>query len=508
MKEYTTTPQSVSFSDIISNNFSLSSSQYEKVVSPNSNLKKLREFLYEPLNRDIHQGTDIGSINYIDESSHYFLRTKALQKYNYLPELTKESFVPIKPNSFKNISLNKGDLIISKDSNIGEAVLLDKDYPNVMLSGAMYKLPISETYKKYIFAVIKHNYFREQLDLMVPRGATLRHAKTLFLDCYIPLPNKDSEDIINYISVLVDSVSKKERIIKERHGDILELIEEELENHKKDRNIFNFSYPTYSEIKASTRLDTNLYRKEYKKIKYNIQNYKFGFSSIKELGYSLARGQNLQVSNIGKSIYSKKKQDNFYELMLPKFLSKYGTVNKVEYLGNPNKLKTLNKGDLIFGAEGFEKGRSIVITDERKNVITNIHGITITSRESQLSSSIFIKCFLDYLRTNGIIDLFAVGGNGGSLAQKYWDEIMFPCFPENVKNNIVKLYYTPNLSTVYNKVDDISDFQLSDKSFNNNAGILELDKVMKSIKNRIDKVITAIVKNETVDVSFDFLKHL
>lgn len=47
--------------------------------------------------------------------------------------------------------------------------------------------------------------------------------------------------------------------------------------------------------------------------------------------------------------------------MLPKFLSKYGTVDKVEYLGNPNSLKTLKKGDLIFGAEGFEKGRSIVI---------------------------------------------------------------------------------------------------------------------------------------------------
>ena len=45
--------------------------------------------------------------------------------------------------------------------------------------------------------------------------------------------------------------------------------------------------------------------------------------------------------------------------MLPKFLSKYGTVDTIESLGNQNDLKTLQKGDLIFGAEGFEKGRSI-----------------------------------------------------------------------------------------------------------------------------------------------------
>ena len=95
------------------------------------------------------------------------------------------------------------------------------------------------------------------------------------------------------------------------------------------------------------------------------------------MGFSLSRGQNLQISNIGNSIYSKKKHKNFYTLILPKFISKYGTVDSIEYLGNSKCLKTLKKGDLIFGAEGFEKGRSIVIIEEQEKVITNIHGITI-----------------------------------------------------------------------------------------------------------------------------------
>ena len=50
---------------------------------------------------------------------------------------------------------------------------------------------------------------------------------------------------------------------------------------------------------------------------------------------------------------------------------------KKEYLGNPNELKTLKKGDVIFGAEGNEKGRSLAIIEEQSNTITNIHGITL-----------------------------------------------------------------------------------------------------------------------------------
>ena len=144
----------------------------------------------------------------------------------------------------------------------------------------------------------------------------------------------------------------------------------------------------------------------------------------------MSRGQNLQVSNIGKSIYSPKWYPNFYTLILPMFLSKYGTVDKVSYLGNRNTLKTLKKGDLIFGAEGFEKGRSVVIVEEKLNSITNIHGITFQQDKHDLNNAIFVKCILDYLRSKGLIDLFAVGGNGGSLAQKYWTYIPFPLFSD------------------------------------------------------------------------------
>lgn len=495
---YVKTPSSISFSHIVEKDFTLSSSQYMDLVMPNENFRYVKDFLSRPLQRK-DLGVEVGSLNYIGKSTHYFLRTKALQQHSFLPEITDETALPIMPNCFVRMNLKKGDLLISKDSNIGEIVILDKDYPHHMLSGALYKLPVS-TMKYYLLAFIKHNIFREQLDFMVPKGATIRHAKTLFLDCKIPMPNRSAEDTIKFVESLTQAIINKEQLIKERHENILLQIEQELLNNQKP-NKFKFELPTIHEIKSNGRLDTNLYREHFKKTVFQIENYTKGFQTIQELGFSLSRGQNLQVSNIGDSVYSKKKYDNFYTLMLPKFLSKYGTVDKVEYLGNPNSLKTLQKGDLIFGAEGFEKGRSIVIIEEQDKVITNIHGITIQQEEHNVNKAVFVKCCLDYLRSKGLIDLYAVGGNGGSLAQKYWDIIPFPRFDTNKQDEIALLYHNSE-STYPTDTFTLDNFIEQDNAFNETAGIHELDQTAKQLKEILNRTIDDIVNDRDVQINF------
>lgn len=495
---YVKTPTAISFSDIVEKEFTLSSSQYMDLVMPNENFLYVKDFLSRPLQRK-DLGVEVGSLNYIGKSTHYFLRTKALQQHSFLPEITGETALPIIPNCFVRMNLIKGDLIISKDSNIGEIVILDKDYPNFMLSGALYKLPVSDK-KFYLLAFIKHNIFREQLDFMVPKGATIRHAKTLFLDCKIPMPNINADETIKFVELLTQAIINKEQLIKERHEKILQQIEQELLNNQKS-NEFKFELPTINEIENTGRLDTNLYREHFKQIVFQIQNYTKGFQTIHELGFSLSRGQNLQVSNIGDSVYSKKKYKNFYTLMLPKFLSKYGTVDKVEYLGNPNSLKTLKKGDLIFGAEGFEKGRSIVIIEEQDRVITNIHGITLQQEEHNVNKAIFVKCCLDYLRSKGLIDLYAVGGNGGSLAQKYWDIIPFPNFPEPKQKEIALLYHNPE-SIYQTETFTLDNFLEQDNAFNETAGIYELDKTAKQLKEILNTAIDDIANDKDVEICF------
>lgn len=54
--------------------------------------------------------------------------------------------------SFIDSNLKKGDLLISKDSNVGEIVVLDRDYPNTMLCGGIYKLPVID--KKILFTCV------------------------------------------------------------------------------------------------------------------------------------------------------------------------------------------------------------------------------------------------------------------------------------------------------------------------------------------------------------------
>jgi type I restriction enzyme S subunit len=354
----------------------------------------------------------------------------------------------------------------------------------------------SEDYFFYFYALTKSKYFKEQ---WLGKGGIQKNtvssdrAKTY-------LPKISNQKVVRFISILTQAILKKEQSIKERYINILSLIEQELLNNQKS-NTFKFELPTINEIENTGRLDTNLYREHFKQIVFQIQNYTKGFQTIHELGFSLSRGQNLQVSNIGDSVYSKKKYKNFYTLMLPKFLSKYGTVDKVEYLGNPNSLKTLKKGDLIFGAEGFEKGRSIVIIEEQDRVITNIHGITIQQEEHNVNKAIFVKCCLDYLRSKGLIDLYAVGGNGGSLAQKYWDIIPFPNFPEPKQKEIALLYHNPE-SIYQTETFTLDNFLEQDNAFNETAGIYELDKRAKQLKEILNKAIDDIANDKAVEICF------
>lgn len=500
MSKYLNTPETITFNEIVEKDFSLSAPQYKTLLIKNTNCLFVKDFLERKLVRS-DLGNEVGSLNYIAKSSKYFLRTKALQKHSFLPEINSETTRPIYPKVFSQMNLKEGDLIISKDSNIGEIVILDKDYPNHMLQSALYRLPVKKETKYYLFAFIKHDIFREQLDFLVPSGATIRHAKTLFLECKIPLPNTNTKKVMKYVSLLTQSIIRKEKIIRDRHEQILKTIENELISNQKSEK-FNFKYPTFNELLEIGRMDTNLYRENFKVIDFSIKNYKNGFETIFDLGFTLSRGQNLQVSNIGKSIYSKEYQEGFYSLMLPKHLSKYGTIDTKAYLGNGKELKTLKQGDLIFGAEGFEKGRSIVIIEEKDKTITNIHGITIQQEDHNLTKAIFVKCFLDYLRDNDIIDLFAVGGNGGSLAQKYWYYIPFPKFSESIQSDLAEFYYNPRAENGTAKAT-LENYLELDNTFNQEAGIYELDKSLKALKDRLNEVIDKIANDENIEITFN-----
>jgi type I restriction enzyme S subunit len=108
---------------------------------------------------------------------------------------------------------------------------------------------------------------------------------------------------------------------------------------------------------------------------------------------------------------------------------------------------------------------------------------------------------LDYLRSKGQIDLYAVGGNGGSLAQKYWEIIPFPKFDRTKQDEIAKLYH--NVEVAYNAdTFTLADFLVKDNKYNQQAGIYELDKTAKQLKDILNQSIDNIVNDKAVKIKF------
>lgn len=496
---YIVVPTTVDLNDL-EREGSLSPSNYSKLNIKNKNLVPLKKLIKHPL----RGGKEIGSKEYIKTSNKFFIRTRAITEDNLLLDYNSEGITPIRPQAFNKSNLKEGDILISKDSNVGEVVILEKDLPNYALSGGIRILEIEKN-RHYVFAFLKSSFFKNQLHLLISRGATIKHAKTKFLDCFIPFPNGKSKDsVIEYVSLLMRAMIRKEVKIREMDKKINQVIYDELlTNQKKVK--FSYEFPSLDEVISSKRIDTGLYSSEFKEKTFLINNYKYGANNLKDWGFEPSRGQNLQVSAIGTSLYSEEPRSNWYKLFLPKHLSSFGTVSRIIYLGNKNKLRCLEKGDIIFGAEGFEKGRSILITTKLDRTITNIHGITFKSKEHDLIKSAFIRCFVNYLRNQGLVDRYAVGGNGGSLAQKYWDVIKFPVFPRQKQEEIANLYNNPMNTS--NEKFTLGTFENKDIAITNKVGILQLDKQIKIIRNKIDLLMHQIVDDSQVKIDFSFYQN-
>lgn len=496
-KNYIHVPMTTSLSEIKERNFTLSATQYKTFCIKNTNLALVSDFLDRKLTRT-DLGIDVGSGGYVDYSPYIFIKTKALQEESYLINEVKDATKYISPKSFVQQDLKAGDLLISKDSNVGEIIILDKDYQNAMICGGIYRLPVTKN-KYYLLAFIKSELFRQQIDFLVPRGSTIRHGKTKFLECKIPIPKINTAKTMKYVEILMNAIVKKEMQIREKYVGAMEFIEKEIALNQGD---FEYTYelPTLKELQLLDRMDSSLYSSDFKHKEFMIRNYVYGTSTVEELGFTISRGQNLQVSSIGKSVHAKEKRNGYYKLILPNYISKYGTISKIEYLGNSCSLKTLKKGDIIFGAEGNEKGRSYVVLQSDDNTITNIHGIILNQGRENLEKSIVVKLFLDYYRLKGMIDAYAVGGNGGSMAIKYWDFLRFPNFPSNVEQDLSSFYYN-NIIYEPSKTT-INNFLSYDEDFNKKAGIYEIDISLKHLKKLLDDAIDKIANDEEVSILF------
>jgi type I restriction enzyme S subunit len=358
----------------------------------------------------------------------------------------------------------------------------------------------NEISKEYLLAFLRSDFFVEQILAFQKRGMYPRLDRDNINDVSIALP-KD-QVVMQYVSQLQCSLINREDRIRSKNSLIFKQIHDELFERQQEKE-FLYEMPRFNNIKGDNRLDAGYYSYEYKQKQFFLKNYQLGSDSIKDWGFDIERGQNLQESNIGKSIYSPHAKTGFYTLIRPTNISEYGTVSKFEYLGNSNKLSTLQPGDIVFSAEGTI-GKCILFANPKENWVTNIHGIVLRKKDHNIVDSAYVACVLRFQRDWGVFDHLSVGGQGGSMAMQYWDDILIPNFPAEKREKIAKSYFN-EIPLKVEEDCDIKNFSIRDNQYLEEAGIVQLDESAKLIEHKLAEVIHQIIQGSAVSVSFSFL---
>lgn len=490
---YNKIPDEVKYCDVISNKYSLSPIMYKNIHITSKKAVKISELLM--IGKPYDKGIEPGSQWYIKKSDKYLIRTKAVQEHSYLLYPKGDCIVPINPKKYCNMKIKQGDILLSKDSNIGEVAIIAKDEcNNSMISGGLVKLNLKpEIDNFYVFAFLKHQIFKEQLEALCPKGATIKHAGERWMDCLIPFPSQDNKtEVVQYVSKLVQLIINKEYEITHKAQLIIDKIDSTLKNNQKS-NTYIYQYPSIKEIEKEKRLDAAIYCKEYASKINLVENFSGGFMTPTEYGFKVIPGPSLEIKLLKTRIDSDSYIEGFYKLIIPTNISEYGTINKITYLGTKRNLPLLKKGDILFGEAGFQKGRSVVLTDDIDAITTNAHGLYARADKVDLKKSIYFRCIFDWYRKMRLVDLMAVGGSGGHFSPEYFDYIRIPKFDGTTIDCIVDLYYKPS--------NEKMDFkEKKEKLFkrDNELGIVQLSQEIEELKKELNIVLDKIVSDEVV----------
>ena len=508
MKSYIQNQKSIKISEANEKESSLSASDFKK-IKLNSNMKRLGYLL-----NGVGKGNDLSEEDFVNfNTSSKYLKTASLTGETFLiNEENQTSYEYINPELNKKFisdlrKINQYDIIYTStgsNNNIGACSISSKDL-KYNFSSHMFKLDVKKDVNKfYLFSILKNQYGKDACDLEVPKAGIMRRGGKRFLNMMIPFPtlksNKSPKKVEKYISLIVQNIIDKEVKIKEKDEKIRQVISQELsENQKKKKK--NFCFPKISEIEKEARLDTGLYEKEFKEIDESIKNYKNGCKNLYELGFDITRGQNLQISTIGESYYSKDKlNDKFYNLIFSSNISNYSTVYGNRYLGSKRKLKTITEGDIIFCSRGAQFGRVTVFPDLISNSITNIDNMHINSENYDPIKSIFITMFLNYFRRIGYLKKIAIFGNGSfSFTQYQFERLFFPNFSKKKQKEIAKLYY---FKLNQNKSLNLENYLKEEFKRNKKVGIFQLNSEIIQIKELLGEIIDKIINNKKINLNF------
>ncbi len=424
-------PDEVKFSELVRVG-SLSPNNYKKLSIKNNKQVKIKSYLKEET--PFIKGKEPGSSSYVMKSGQVFLRNSCINNIQFSAD--KSKYIYLNPNYYDECMVFTGDMLFCTDANIGDCCFYISDSEKVIYSSGMVKLNfkhIEESY--YVMAFLRDDYFREQLDAKTPKGATIRHSGDRFLDCLIP--ECPSDWVLTMMENLVKNIA-----YAEHESDLKLRSTEKLIKNELITVMFEYVNPSVKQLKKKMRLDSGIYSDKVFQWIENIKQYKNGCCSLKEFGFELKRGPNLAKRDLGRSIQTDSYRKGYNVLIYPSDISSSGYIEKVSYLGARNPIWFLGMKNILFSAEGTV-GKTFIICDESMHFTTNFHGTIIKPIDETiaLNKSIFLGLYLNFLRSEGIFEKLAVGGNGGSFAVGYWDNIKIPKVEKGFMDKLMGIYH-------------------------------------------------------------------
>lgn len=472
-------PKEIKFSDV-SGNYSLSPNNFKQLMIKNNNQTLLESFLNHDL--PFEKGKEPGSGFYVKKSKQIFLRNSCINNLQF--SLDMEKYIFLNPNYYDDNMVKVGDVLLCTDANIGDCCLCVFEEQKIIFSSGIVKLNFSsEKEKYYVFAFLKDDYFRRQLDAKTPKGSTIRHSGDLFMKCNIPIIDSVDEWIFDAFECLVKNIAYTEHICESKLRKSETIINDEL--MKKEYDYINTDFDRTMD---TLRLDSGIYSNKVFQWKNNVLHYKNGYKTLEEYGFKLKRGPNLAKRDLGRSIQSDKYIQGYNVLIYPSDISSSGYISSVSYLGARNPIWFLGEKDILFASEGTI-GKTFIICDTKMKFTTNFHGTIVSpiSKNQEMEKSIFLGLYLNYLRSKGIFDKISVGGNGGSFAVGYWDNIIIPVFSKNLLGILRKLY---------DNVESLNPLQFDLEKIKQ-AGIYQLNEFLIVCKELL-KAIRDDIKNDEV----------
>lgn len=475
----------IKINDLKKNNFKLAPSNYNRINVDLTNLEEISKYINK-----VEKGSEVGSQEYVDDSEFKFLRTSAFNEKIFTLKIDNNSLINITPKSFINNHLKKDDILICKDSNVGEVAILSDDMDKTMYSSGINKIIFKE-HPKYFFALMKNEHFKNQLNKMIPKGSTIKHAKNLYLKCKVPIV--ENKELIEYIEDLVDIIINKEKEIKNKKDIIDKFIKTEIYNNQKTKN-YIYEYPTIGDIKKINRLDTGNYTNDFKEYEYKIKNYKNGFFYIND--------DKIKGGNTPKTRHIDKEEKLKFLWIIPTYINNDGTliddyrINCEKNNINENCCLIINRTSK--GGEGEYVGITSFYDYSEKGKAQHNQGIYKIWNYPD-KELVLITCLLNSPIYRRICANLSMGSKMKELKLKNFLQIPFPKFPEDKVNFIYELYVGKTKDIATSK----DSFKEDNENKDNKSGILEIYKSINKAKEKLNNIVNNLYNGKNVEIKYE-----